>query len=183
MSQVNAPNEPALVLTRRTLKRIDNGVAAVLVVLIIGVTVFVAGSGALAGPEVLPPQFLSPQVLSPATVPPAFDLCSEHLSYSSDGNVSPLICASGMPWSQMRMPLEINVLAWKFFAAHKASVMALGPNASAQVVETAICADLRNSTIPIETGAVNMAYIYYRWSYLRFDRISPMGALTTGGCP
>jgi hypothetical protein len=182
VSRVKAPNEPARVQNRRTLKRIDNGVAAVLVVLIIGVTIFFAGSGALAGPEVLPPQFLPTQVLSPATVPPAYDLCSEHLSYSADGNASPLICTSGLPWSQMRMPLEINVLAWKFFAANKPRVMALGPNASAQVVETAICADLRNSTIAIETSAVDMAYIYYRWSYLRFGRIK-ITALTTGGCP
>lgn len=181
VSQVNGPTGSALSLTRRpTLRRIDNAAAISLIVLVIGVIVFV-GVRSAADPEVLPPQALPPQVLSPATVLPAFDLCSQHLSYAADGTASPLICESDA-WSQLRMPLEINVLAWKFFAAHKPRVMALGPNASAQVVETAICADMSNSTIPIETGAVQISYIYYLWSYRRFGNINPMAALTPGGC-
>jgi hypothetical protein len=76
--------------------------------------------------------------------------------------------------------LQINVLAWKYFAAHKPRVMALDPNASAQAVESAICADMSNSTIPIETSAYQIAAIYYRWI---FGAINPADVLTTGGCP
>jgi hypothetical protein len=149
--------EAAIVISRRTLQRIAIVLGSVAVVLIVAVAAFLAGRGS-AGP----------QALAPATVPPAIGLCSEQLSYGADGNASPLFCAKG----------QLNVLAWKYFAADHPRVMSLGPNASPQDVEHAICADMSKSTGPIETSTYQLAAAYYGWSF----GVVPTDVLTNGGC-
>ncbi len=158
MSQVSGPTEPALVISRRTLRRVAIVLGLVVIVIVIAVAAFLAGRGS-GGAN---------QALAPATVPPAVGLCSEQLSYGADGNASPLFCANG----------QLNVLAWKYFAALHPRVMALGPNAAPGDVEAAVALDIKNSTGPIECSAYQLASVYYGWSF-GIDPTS--GSLADGG--
>jgi hypothetical protein len=103
--------------------------------------------------------------LPPATVPPAAGVseCSLTLQIGADGNAGPLFCADG----------GINVLAWSYFAKDNPLVMALSSAAVQQQVETAMCTDLKTSTIPIETSAGQLAFRYYGWKF------SGIGDITT----
>jgi hypothetical protein len=57
--------------------------------------------------------------------------------------------------------------------------MSIGPDATPGQVQTALCADLRTSTIPIETSVYRISALYYGWSF----GIDPTDVLTNGGCP
>jgi hypothetical protein len=110
--------------------------------------------------------------LPPAAVPPASGVseCSVVLQIGADGNASPVFCPDG----------GINVMAWTYFAKLNTLVMALSSDADVQQVETAMCTDLKNSTIPIETSAGQLAFRYYGWQF------AGIGDITTafpGFCP
>jgi hypothetical protein len=109
------------------------------------------------------------QVLPPATVAPKVDECTQQLTFGADGNVGPITCPDG----------DLNVLAWQQMAASNPLVMSLGPYATPSQVEEALCADLRTSTIPIETSAYKISALYYSWSF----GIDPSAVLLNGGCP
>ena len=108
-------------------------------------------------------------ILPPATTIPAVAECSQQLNYGADGSYGPLTCANGT---------EVNALAWNAAAADRPLVMSLGPNAAPGQVNAALCADINNSTIPIETGAYQLAALYYGWSFA-YD---PTSELTNGSC-
>ena len=57
------------------------------------------------------------------------------------------------------------MLAWNAAAALHPLIMSLGPDATPGQVNTALCADLPHSTIPIETDTYDMAAMYYGWSF------------------
>lgn len=57
------------------------------------------------------------------------------------------------------------MLAWAYFAKGNPLVMALSPEAVPEQVETAMCTDLKTSTIPIETSAGQLAFRYYGWNF------------------
>jgi hypothetical protein len=131
-------------------------------------------------PKTLPPTTVSPtttpptaavtrQVLPPATVPPKVDECTQQLTFGADGNVGPISCADG----------DLNLLAWEQFAPGNPLVMSLGPYATPTEVQTALCADLRTSTIPIETSTYEISALYYGWSF----GVDPSQILLNGGCP
>jgi ABC-type lipoprotein export system ATPase subunit len=106
------------------------------------------------------------QVLAPASVPPSVDECSQQLTFAVDGNAGPISCSNG----------TLNVVAWRYFAQDKHSVMSLGPYATPVQVSDALCAD--GSTIPIETSAYQLSALYYGWSFAE----DPSAILTNGGC-
>jgi hypothetical protein len=83
------------------------------------------------------------------------DECSQTLTFSNDGNFSPLVCGNGQ---------SLNALAWKAAAPDSPQVMGLGPSATAPQVSAALCADLTRSTIPIEQSAYALAAMYYGWN-------------------
>ncbi len=94
--------------------------------------------------------------LPPATVAPVVAECSQQLMYGADGSFGPLTCDAGE---------QLNVLAWNAAAALHPLIMSLGPDATPGQVNTALCADLPHSTIPIETDTYHMAAMYYGWSF------------------
>jgi hypothetical protein len=71
------------------------------------------------------------------------------------------------------------VLAWDYYAKGNPLVMSLGPNATPGQVTEAVCADVRNSSNPIETDAYTLAAMYYGWHF----GVDPSGVLISGGCP
>jgi hypothetical protein len=77
------------------------------------------------------------------------------LEIGADGNAGPLFCSDG----------GVNVRAWTYFAKDNPLVMALSSEAVPQQVETAMCADLKTSTIPIETSSGQLAFRYYGWNF------------------
>lgn len=97
-------------------------------------------------------------VLPPATVPPVVRECSSPLSYSSDGNAAPLICANG----------GLNVNAWHFYAPLGRDVMGLGRDASIKQAEAAMCNDwtVNHATAPEEQSAGTLAAHYYGWPFV-----------------
>jgi hypothetical protein len=95
-------------------------------------------------------------ILKPATTSPKVSECSEQLTYAVDGSYGPLSCAGGT---------QVNVLAWDAAISTSSAVLALGPDASAMEVRSAICSDMGHSTIPIETGAYQLAALYNGWSF------------------
>ncbi len=109
------------------------------------------------------------QVLPPATVPPRVDECIQQLTFGADGNVWPVSCVNG----------DLNVLAWQEIAKGNPLIMTLGPYATPDQVEEALCSDLRNSTIPIATSAYQISALYYGWSF----GVDPSQILPNGGCP
>jgi hypothetical protein len=54
-----------------------------------------------------------------------------------------------------------------------------GPYATPGQVTEAMCADMRNSTIPIETSAYKISALYYGWQF----GVDPSQTLLNGGCP
>ena len=44
--------------------------------------------------------------------------------------------------------------------------MVLTPTATVQQVEAAMCSDLATSTVPIETSAGELAFLYYGWEFV-----------------
>jgi hypothetical protein len=105
-------------------------------------------------------------VLSPARIPPKVDECSQQLTFAQDGNAGPISCSNG----------ALNVVAWRYFASGKHSVMSLGPYATPAQVGDALCTD--GPPIPIETSAYQLAALYYGWSFTQ----NPSAVLTQGGC-
>jgi hypothetical protein len=95
-------------------------------------------------------------VLAPATVPPMVNECRQSLSYSADGNASPLTCASG----------GLNVLAWRFYASVGTAVMSLGRSATLHQIYGAMCTDMSvdHATNPEENFAATLASEYYGWN-------------------
>jgi hypothetical protein len=109
------------------------------------------------------------QILPPATVPPKVDECTQQLLFGADGSVGPITCANG----------DLNALAWQEIAKGNPLVMTLGPYATPGQVTEAMCADMRNSTIPIETSAYKISALYYGWQF----GVDPSQTLLNGGCP
>ncbi len=115
-------------------------------------------------------------VLIPATVPPKIPECSEPLSYSSNGDPSPIQCSNG----------AINVNDWKAMAALEPTVMKLGYTPTGAQVVAAICLDgnaaNQDSTptisAPLETNAYAIASLYYGWTF----GLNPVAILEHGGC-
>lgn len=142
---------------RRTAGWIALAAGGLAVVVASAVVAFHFGQGSV-GPEVLPP----------ATVPSVVGLCTQQLSYTADGNASPLFCSNG----------EINRLAWNYFADLNLLVMALGSKATAGDVEAAVASDL-NGSDAIECSAYQLAAVYYGWNF----GTDPTSAVLTGGCP
>jgi hypothetical protein len=130
-----------------------------------------AATATTTTPITVPPTTVAAnrQILPPATVPPKVDECSQQLTFGADGNVGPITCTNS----------DLNVLAWQQMAAGNPLVMTLGPYATPSQVEEALCADLRNSTIPIATSAYRISALYYGWSF----GIDPSSVLINGGCP
>lgn len=95
------------------------------------------------------------EILSPATTPPAAPLCDEPLIETANGNADPLFCADG----------ALNVSAWVNLATSNLSLLALGPDATAQEVSEAICEDAHVSSNPIATSAFQVAAAYYGWAF------------------
>jgi hypothetical protein len=102
-------------------------------------------------------------------VPPKRDECTQQLTFGADVTVGPISCPNG----------DINVLAWQGMAKDNPLIMTLGPYATPGQVEEAMCADLPNSTNPIEEDAYNISALYYGWSF----GVDPSQILVSGGCP
>ena len=115
-------------------------------------------------------------ILKPAIVPSKTAECSQALTYSSDGNPSPIQCSNG----------DLNELAWNALAALEPIVMKLGYQPSTQQVISAICTDGNAANAdstpaiaaPIETSVYRIASLYYGWHF----SINPQALLTRGGC-
>jgi len=128
-----------------------------------------AQTGTVAPPTTTTVPTPSRAILAPATTPPVVDECTQPLTYANDGSFSPLTCADGT---------QINTLAWNAAAKSNASVLGLGADALPGSVQVAACNDVKNSTIPIETDAIQLAVLYYGWQ-LNFD---PAQDMATGNC-
>jgi hypothetical protein len=144
------------------------GVSAVLVLSACGgssTPALGAGSSpAPTSPATQTPTTTAAAALPPAVVPPVPGVseCSVTLQVGADGNAGPLSCPDG----------GINVLAWNYFAKNHPLVLALTPDASVQQVEAAMCADVRTSTIPIETSTGELAFRYYGWTFVGLSDIT-----------
>ena len=99
-------------------------------------------------------QTASRATLPPATVPSQVDECEQQLTFAVDGTAGPLKCANG----------DLNVLAWQHYAGAAGKLMSAGPFASPQQVLQAMCQD-KNTTIPVEQGAYQLALAYYGWQF------------------
>ncbi len=92
--------------------------------------------------------------LPPATVASAVGLCSEQLQFGADGTVGPATCDDG----------SVNRLAWEYLVKEAdPSVFKLGPNATPEQVQAALCDDL--ITFPIAALTYELAQTYYGWSF------------------
>lgn len=111
------------------------------------------------------------QVLAPATVLPAVDLCTSPVQKLQDGNAWPIFCQGG----------KINVAAWDYFVQLHPQVMSLGPTATLDTIQAAVCADIaeRHLTQPQEDSIYALAWQYYgSWPH-GFD---PTAFIIGGGC-
>ena len=99
-------------------------------------------------------QTASRATLPPATVPSHVDECQRQLTFAVDGTAGPLKCANG----------DLNVLAWQHYSGAAGNLMSVGPFASPQQVLQAMCQD-KNTTIPVEQGAYQLALAYYGWQF------------------
>ncbi|MHB8221215.1 MAG: hypothetical protein ACYDHU_12995, partial [Acidimicrobiales bacterium] len=95
-------------------------------------------------------------VLAPATTAPVVNECSEELRHYQDGTFGPLTCDAGH---------ALNVLAWNLAAQSSPSLLGLGPTAAPGQVSAALCADLKRSTIPLETEAFELLQTYTGQSF------------------
>jgi len=99
---------------------------------------------------------LSPNILAPASVPPVVGLCTQPLTTSVDGPVTPLFCPNG----------EINTVAWKNLAAGGSNVMALNRDSGPGEVRAAIEKDIQYRQSGIgECSAALLAAAYYGWGF------------------
>ena len=97
------------------------------------------------------------QVLAPATDPPVSNLCQADVTFTADGNVTPLLCKSG----------ALNVQAWFFYKTVSASVLGLGLNPTEGQVQAAICDDIahNHATRVEEASSYKLATTYYGWTF------------------
>ena len=97
------------------------------------------------------------QVLAPAQDLPVANLCQTPVTFTADGNVTPLLCKSG----------ALNVQAWFFYKNVSASVLGLGLNPTEGQVESAICDDLKHNqaTRVEEASGYKLAATYYGWTF------------------
>lgn len=97
------------------------------------------------------------QVLAPASDLPVADLCQTNVTFTADGNVTPLLCKSG----------ALNVQAWFFYKTVGASILGLGLNPTEGQAESAICDDINHNhaTRPEEASAFQLAKAYYGWGF------------------
>ena len=97
------------------------------------------------------------QVLAPAQDLPVANLCQTSVSFTADGNVTPLLCKSG----------ALNVQAWFFYKSVSASILGLGLNPTEGQAESAVCDDLNHNhaTRVEEVSGFKLAATYYGWSF------------------
>jgi len=98
------------------------------------------------------------QVLAPAPDPPVVNLCQTSVTFTADGNVTPLLCRSG----------ALNVQAWFFYKSVSASILGLGLNPTEGQAESAICDDLNHNhaTRVEEASGYKLAATYYGWTFV-----------------
>lgn len=116
-------------------------------------------------------------ILAPATVPPVSDECTLQVAYDADGNVSPLLCASG----------GVNTIAWHRLAygdgtvPAKSELLTLGRYASPEQVYQAICHDYTDifKTKPVTGSVEQIAKSYYGWQF----GVDPLQEFDQLGCP
>jgi hypothetical protein len=115
-------------------------------------------------------------VLSPATVASKTAECSQQITYASNGNSGPVTCAND----------DLNVLEWNALAALEPTVMSLGYNATAAQVQSALCADAKDSSSDANTSNSNIieattyqiSALYYGWHFSP----DPSAVLSNGTC-
>jgi hypothetical protein len=97
------------------------------------------------------------QVLAPAQDLPVANLCQTSVTFTADGNVTPLLCKSG----------ALNVQAWFFYKNVSGSILGLGLNPTQGQAESAICDDLNHNhaTRVEEASGYKLAATYYGWSF------------------
>jgi hypothetical protein len=97
------------------------------------------------------------QVLAPAQDEPVANLCQASVTFTADGNVTPLLCKSG----------ALNVQAWFFYKSVSASILGLGLNPTEGQAESAICDDINHNhaTRVEEASGYRLAATYYGWSF------------------
>jgi hypothetical protein len=97
------------------------------------------------------------QVLAPASDLPVANLCQTAVTFTADGNVTPLLCKTG----------ALNVQAWFFYKSVSASVLGLGLNPTEGQVESAMCDDINHNhaTRVEEASGYKLASTYYGWSF------------------
>ena len=129
--------------------------------------------GSVAAPAETAPSSNAPAnpyvALSPATVPSKAPECSQQITYSASGVVSPLTCTNG----------DLNVLAWNSLATLEPSVMSLGYGASSSQVQAALCSDVHaNISNPIEEVSYQISALYYGWNFTT----NPSAVINNGTC-
>jgi hypothetical protein len=115
-------------------------------------------------------------VLAPATVPSKVAECDQALTYSSDGNPSPIKCTNG----------SLNVLEWNALATLEPKVMSLGYSVTAPEVQSNICSDANAADADSSVGASNafeesvyqISALYYGWNFTS----DPSIVLSNGTC-
>lgn len=115
------------------------------------------------------PRTTNNKVLSPATVPSRVPECSQPISYSSIGVPEPYQCSNGY----------LNATEWQALAALEPSVLALGYNATANQVQSALCSDVKaNISNHIEEIVYQIASLYYGWHF----NTNPEVVILNGTC-
>lgn len=108
-------------------------------------------------------------VLSPATVPSKVAECDQNITFTSNGNSSPIQCANG----------DLNVTEWNALSALEPKVMTLGYKATAAQVQAALCSDVdANVSNPIELTVYHITSLYYGWHF----STNPSVVITNGTC-
>lgn len=95
-------------------------------------------------------------VLAPATVPSVSGVCSFMVTYTADGNVTPLVCLDG----------SVNAQAWDFYARlGNSELLTLGRGATEAQVYQAMCHDYTDlhMTKPETDSTEEIAGLYYGW--------------------
>jgi hypothetical protein len=107
--------------------------------------------------------------LSPATVPSKAPECTQALTFSSDGDSSPIQCSNG----------DLNVTEWNTLGAFEAKVMTLGYAATSTQVRAALCSDVNaNVSNAIEETIYQITSLYYGWHFSS----NPSVVITNGTC-
>jgi hypothetical protein len=112
------------------------------------------------------------QALPPAKSLPIVALCSQQLTPDQNGVAGPLLCTDG----------ALNVLAWSRVAPLTPHVLSVGPAASVQAVQAALCRDinLSHAAVADELSAYDLAAAYYGW-HLSTDPTAILFSMST--CP